>query len=568
MTSTSHARRWLILLAVSLGLFMALLDATIVNIAVPSIMKDLDASIASVSWVLNSYNLALAVLFLSVGRIADRFGQKRLFMLGLGLFTAFSLAAGFAPSIDWLIVFRVGQALGAAAMVPISLTILLGVFPRSQHGLATGLWAALGAVAAALGPSLGGVLTEYGSWQWIFFINVPVGIAALLATWRLVPEHKRAADARIDVGGIALSAVTLSALTLALIQGNEWGWESGRILGLFAAAVVGALAFVVWERRARQPMLDLRLFRIRSFAGANAAFLLMGVAMMGSVFLLVIFMVNVMGFSELRAGIAITPMPITGLLLAPVVGKLVDRWGPRLPAVVGALAFGAGLLAMSSLDASATLSDVAWRAVVLGVGMGFAMPSFMASGMGSVPEEHGGVASGAINTARQLGFVLGVAVLVAVFSHTMTTAVNDAKTEAVRVVENHAGITSGMKTQALAAVNATSADALTGAAGSEATGSGATGAEAAGSRAADLFDAAPEGATPAQEARLEPLKAQIQEAYRREIGGAFRVPFLVAAAAAFLILLPAVYTGRHLGAHSGDHERVRTPLPLGEGSEC
>ena len=164
-TSGTGDHRWLTLAAVSLGLFMALLDATIVNIAVPAIMKDLTASVSSVSWVLNSYNLALAVLFLSMGRIADRFGQKRLFLMGLGLFTAFSLAAGLAPTIDWLIVFRLGQALGAAAMVPISLTILLGIFPREQHGLATGLWAALGAIAAALGPTLGGLLTEYGSWH-------------------------------------------------------------------------------------------------------------------------------------------------------------------------------------------------------------------------------------------------------------------------------------------------------------------------------------------------------------------------------------------------------------------
>lgn len=544
MSSIASSRRWLVLVAVSLGLFMALLDATIVNIAVPSIMKDLDATVSSVSWVLNVYNLALAVLFLSVGRIADRFGQKLLFTLGLGLFTVFSLAAGLAPSIGWLVVFRIGQAVGAAAMVPISLTILLGVFPRSQHGLATGLWAALGAVAAALGPSLGGVLTEYGSWHWIFFINVPFGIVALVASWRLVPEHRRAADARIDFGGVVLSAAALFSLTLALIQGNEWGWTSAGILGLFAAALAAGAAFVVWEVRTRQPMLDLRLFRIRSFAAANGAFLLIGVGMMGSVFLLVIFMVNVMGFSELKAGIAITPMPLVGLVLAPLVGRLVDRSGPRVPAVIGALGFAAGLLALSRLDASASLGDIAWRAVVLGVGMGFSMPSFMAAGMGSVPDDQGGVASGAINTARQLGFVLGVAVLVAVFSHTMTTALQGAKAQAATLVDR-AGVPAETKAQVLATVEK-------GAAG------GGPGAIGSGEASAQAPVA---GVSPEQAAALRPLVGKIQAVYKQQISDAFRLPFLVAAGAALLILIPASLTGRRLGAHTGAHERRRGVLP-------
>lgn len=547
MSTTSSDRKWLVLIAVSLGLFMALLDATIVNIAVPAIMKDLGASIASVSWVLNGYNLALAVLFLSVGRIADRFGQKRLFALGLGLFTLFSLAAGLAPSIEWLIVFRLGQAVGAAAMVPISLTILLGVFPREQHGLATGLWAALGAVAAALGPSLGGLLTEYGAWQWIFFVNVPVGVVALLATWRWVPEHRRAALARIDVGGIALSAIALFAVTLALIQGNDWGWTGGRTIALFVTAAVGTVAFVFWEIRAREPMLDLRLFRIRSFAASNAAFLLIGVAMMGSVFLLVIFMVNVMGYSELKAGIAITPMPITGLVLAPLVGRLVDRIGPRLPAIVGALGFSLGLLAMAQLDAGAGLGDVAWRAVILGVGMGFSMPAFMSAGMGSIPDEHGGVASGAINTARQLGFVLGVAVLVAVFSASMTTALDAAKADVQTMVGRQPGLPAAMKAQVAGRLDAASSSLKAGA-------SGQSGGEFLGDP--------PPGATPQQIAQLKPLEAKIEHVYRTQIGGAFSLPFYVAAGASFFILLPATLTGKRLGAHAGAHER-RGPLVIG-----
>jgi len=547
LATPGSPRKWLVLIAVSLGLFMALLDATIVNIAVPAIMRDLHASIASVSWVLNSYNLALTVLLLSMGKIADRFGQKRVFVGGLLTFTAFSLAVGLAPSIGWLIAFRVAQAVGAAAMVPISLTILLGVFPREQHGIATGLWAALGAVAAAAGPTLGGLLTEYGSWHWIFFVNVPFGVAAVVASLVYVPERRRAGATRIDLGGLALSAVSLFSLTLALIEGNDWGWTSLRVTGLFGVAILGALAFVVWELRASAPMLDLRLFRIRSFAAANSAFLLIGVAMMGSIFLLVIFMVNVMGYSELHAAIAITPQPLTGLLLAPIAGRVVDRWGPRLPGVIGALGFSGGLLALTQLNASSGLGDIVWRTVILGVGMGFSMPGFMAAGMGSLPEEHGGVGSGAINTARQLGFVLGVAVLVAIFTSSMTTALSTATTQAKAVVAQQPGLTQPMRMQVDGALERMQQSAV----------QGGTAGSAALKDPLAALPAPPAGSPQAVQAAT--LKARVHAIYRDQIGGAFKTPFTVAAGVAFLIVIPALFTGRRLGAHLGAHEGKIAP---------
>ncbi|MEI6449510.1 MAG: MFS transporter [Actinomycetes bacterium] len=244
-------RKWLVLITVSLGLFMALLDATIVNIAVPAIMADMGAGVARVSWILNAYNLGLLVLILAIGRFSDRLGQKRVFLFGLVVFTGFSLACGLSPSIGWLIAFRVGQSVGAAALIPVSLSILLGAFPQRQHGLATGAWGGIGAVAAAAGPTLGGLLTQYANWNWIFFVNVPIGLAAIFLVLAFVPEHRRATSGGFDPVGVGVSAAGFFVLTLALIQGNDWGWTSTAVISLLISAAVLLGAWVIWELRAR-----------------------------------------------------------------------------------------------------------------------------------------------------------------------------------------------------------------------------------------------------------------------------------------------------------------------------
>ena len=223
-----HPRKWWILIVVSFGMFMALLDVTIVNIAMPAIITDLDATLSQASWVLNAYNLVLAVFFLSMGRVADRYGQKRVFIFGLVTFTLFSLLCGFAPNIEWLIAFRAGQGLGGAAVLTISLAIVLGAFPKRQQGTAVGIWGALGTAAAAVGPVLGGVLVTYGHWSWIFFVNVPIGIVAVIVCARIIPrgERKERAEGGIDIPGMVISGAGLFCLTLALVEGDTWGWTS------------------------------------------------------------------------------------------------------------------------------------------------------------------------------------------------------------------------------------------------------------------------------------------------------------------------------------------------------
>ena len=310
---------------------MSLLDSTIVNIAIPAIVTDLKTNISVVSWVLNAYNIGLAVFFLTFGRLADRFGQRLIFVGGIVLFGGFSLACGLAPNIGWLIVFRVGQSLGAAAMVPVSLTILMSAFPRHQHSMATALWGVMGSVAAAVGPTLGGVLVQYVSWHWIFYVNVPIAVITLAGTFWLVPEHKRAGETGVDLPGIALSGAAFFALTLGLIQGNDWHWSSWRLL---VGGVVLLAAFGFWEAKARSPMLNLRLFRIRSFVSATGSMFFIGTAVGGALFLIVIYMVNVLGYSELRAALAVTPMPAVGVVLGPVIGRFMNKIGPALLAAV------------------------------------------------------------------------------------------------------------------------------------------------------------------------------------------------------------------------------------------
>ncbi len=537
-------RKWWILFAVSFGMFMALLDVTIVNIAIPTIMDDLSASVADVSWVISAYSLTLAVLFLSMGRVSDKFGQKRTFLaVGVVCFTIFSLLCGLAPNIQWLIVFRVGQGIGGAALAPISLAILLGAFPARERGAAVGIWGAIGSVAGAVGPSLGGVIIQYLSWHWIFFVNVPVGIVALLVGWRVIPNRPVAGAVRgVDLPGLGISAVGLFCLVLALIQGNDWGWTSTRTLALFGVAIVSYPLFLWWESHTETPMFDLRLLRIRSFTAANSAMFFVGTAMGGAAFLLVLFLVSVLGYSELQAALAITPMPLTGLVVAPFVGRLVDRVGPRIPGVVGALFFVAGLVLLAQLDGEASATDAMWRTVLLGAGIGFSMPTFSAAAMGSLPPHVAGVGSGALNTLRQVGFSLGLAVVVAVFSHALIVNSQEAAASAVAYVQTRTELPAKTRAAISAAIL------------KQADNPQEARAVVSGGSLPGVPAAAP--GTPAAAAQAE-IGAAIAAIFRDTLARSFAWPFYAAAVAAALAAIPALFTGRRLGEHEGHHELTR-----------
>ncbi len=416
MAGAGHPHKWLVLTAVSTGLILGILDASVVNIAIPTLMTGLSATVAQISWVLNAYNVAQAVLFLTLGRLAERFGQRVVFIGSLIVFTVFSLACGLSPNVEWLIVFRIGQAVGAAGIVPISLIILLSAFPPREHGLATGLWGSLGTLAAIIGPPIGGVLIQYASWRWIFFMNVPIGIAAVGIAVFVVPEFRRdAGGAGIDLPGIVLSGAAIGCLILAIIQGDSWGWGSASVIGLLVAAVALNGLFLWWERRAPRPMLALGLFRITPFSVSTAMMIIGGIGIGGGMLLLILFMVNVLGYSALWAAIGTVPMAAVAMVLSPFSGRLVDRIGPRQLAALGAILFALAFILLAQLDEGSSLWDISWREAILGFGMSFTMPALTAAGLTPLPETSKGVGSGVNSTARAFGNSLGIAVLLAVF---------------------------------------------------------------------------------------------------------------------------------------------------------
>src|SRR5215211_9050185 len=323
---TAENRKWWTLGAVGFGLFMIMLDNTVVNVALPTIQRELGAGLSELEWIVSGYALTFAALMLTGGKLADLFGRRRIFVIGLAMFSGSSLACALAPSAGFLIGARVAQGAGAALMNPATLSIITATFPPRQRGTAIGIWAGVSALALAIGPLVGGLLTEHISWSWIFFVNVPIGVIAIAASLLLIPESKdESAEQRLDMPGLLTSGVGLFALTYGLIEANTYGWTSGRILGAFAVAVTMLLAFVLLELRQRIPMLDLSLFRSGTFAGANLAVLLVALAMFGVFFFVSLYMQGVLGYSAVKTGAAFLPMTVLIVLVAPVAGKSSDR---------------------------------------------------------------------------------------------------------------------------------------------------------------------------------------------------------------------------------------------------
>jgi EmrB/QacA subfamily drug resistance transporter len=413
--STKSRTVWTFVIT-SAALFMASLDNLVVTTALPSIRDHLHASLTGLQWTVNAYTLTFAVLLLTGASLGERFGRRRLFIIGLGLFTAGSAAAALAPSIGTLVAARALQGVGAAVLIPLTLTLLSAAVPPQRRGLALGAWGAVGGLAIAIGPLVGGAVVEGASWQWIFWLNVPIGIALLPIAWARLTESRGSATT-LDLPGLILASVGLLGIVFGVVRGNAHGWTSATVLGPMVAGGLLVLAFIAWEQRAREPMLPLHLFRSRGFAMTNVASLLMFFGMFGSIFLLAQFLQVVQHYSPLEAGLRTLPWTAMPVLIAPIAGSLSDRIGGRTLLATGLAmqAIGLGWLAVISSPTVPYLSLVP-AFVVSGIGMSLFFAPVANVVLSSVRRDQEGIASGANNAIRELGGVFGVAVLGAVFS--------------------------------------------------------------------------------------------------------------------------------------------------------
>jgi EmrB/QacA subfamily drug resistance transporter len=410
-------RKWWTLAAVSFGLFMIMLDNTVVNVALPSIEKDLHISISQLEWIVTAYALVFAALLITGGKLADLFGRRKIFVVGLAVFSLSSLACGFAPSAGFLIGARAVQGVGAALMNPATLSIITATFPPKQRGQAIGIWAGVSALALAIGPLAGGLIVDNIGWNWIFFVNVPVGVLGIVVSQYFIGESRDTShEQSIDLPGLLTSGGGLFALSYALIEGNQHGWASGEILGLFAAAAALLAAFVVLESRQRLPMLDLSLFRIGSFVGANLVAMLVSLGMFGVFFFVSLYVQNILGYTPTKAGAIFLPMTILIILIAPIAGKASDRVGGRWLMGGGMTILSVSLLLYQRVGLHSTFWTLFPAMILGGIGMAMTMSPMTSVAMGSVPVDKAGVGSGVLNSFRQVGGSLGIALMGAILA--------------------------------------------------------------------------------------------------------------------------------------------------------
>ncbi len=423
-------RKWWTLVSVAFALFMIMLDNTVVNVALPSIQRDLGIGVSELEWVVTAYALSFAVLMLTGGKLADMYGRRRIFLVGLAVFTISSLFCGLAGSAEFLIAARVVQGVGAAFMMPATLSIIAATFPARERGAALGIWAGVSAMALALGPLVGGLITEEISWNWVFYINVPVGIVGLVAARLIISESRDTSkEQRLDVPGLVTSGVALFALVFALIEASTYGWSSSIIIGLFAAAAVFGVAFVVLELRARLPMFDMTLFRNSTFAGANVVALLVSLAMFGVFFFVSLYMQNVLGYSAVRAGASFLPMTLLIILVAPLAGKVSDRIGSRNLMASGMTLVATSLLLFAQLQPDSSYWVLLPPMIVGGIGMAITMTPMTAAALSAVPVDKAGVGSGMLNTFRQVGGAVGIALMGAILAAAASSSQADGATE-------------------------------------------------------------------------------------------------------------------------------------------
>jgi EmrB/QacA subfamily drug resistance transporter len=415
-----YEHKWRIFGVMMIGWAMSLLDVSIVNISIPTLEREMSTNVATVTWVINAYNIVFAVLLVSMGRLADQLGRKRFFIVGLIVFTIGSALCASAWSIEWLIVFRVIQGAGAGILAPLGFAMTVLVFPPEQRGRGLALIAVVALVSSALGPVLGGALVEIADWHWIFLINIPFGVLGVVLCIRWWPETwDLSAGREVDLGGMVLLGASVLFLTVALVEANPFGGDLPLWLSLMQAAILLGAAFVWWERRAVNPMITPALFANKQFRNANIGMVFFAAGAIGTLLLLSLVFTNLWGYEPIEAALALVPVPLMGLVVWPFAGRVADTKAPGEIARPALIVMAVGMLWVSFLPSTA---ENAWTylrilpgLLMIGVGMGIGFPSLNVGAMGAVAGPELGLASGVLNTARQLGAAIGVAILIATF---------------------------------------------------------------------------------------------------------------------------------------------------------
>jgi EmrB/QacA subfamily drug resistance transporter len=417
----SRRGRITVLLICSMSLLIVGLDVTIVNVALPSIGRDFGASVSGLQWTVDAYTLVLASLLMLSGSTADRFGRKRTFLIGLATFTAGSLLCSLAPGIGWLVAFRMIQAVGGSMLNPVAMSIITNTFTvPKERAQAVGVWAAVVGVSMALGPVIGGLLVNSVGWRSIFWINLPVGVAAIILTLRLVPESKAEKPRGVDVPGQALIIVLLASLTYGIIEVPNRGWGAPVILGSFSLAFLSLLALVFEERRRSEPLINLRFFHSVPFSGAAVAAVATFATLGGFLFLNTLYLQEVRGFSPLKAGVFTLPMAVMTMVLPPVSGRLVGHRGSRIPLVIAGSCLTVACLMLSTIGAHTSFLWLAVAYVIFGIGFGFVNAPITHAAVSGMPRAQAGVASAIASTSRQVGSTMGVAVVGALLTAHLT----------------------------------------------------------------------------------------------------------------------------------------------------
>ncbi len=447
-------RKWRVLIVVCVAVFMLLLDITVVNVALPNIQKELHTSFTDLQWVVDAYALTLAAMMLNAGSLGDLLGRKRVFLSGIVVFTVSSAFCGAATTPLWLILARGAQGIGGAAMFAVSLAIISQEFHGRERGTAFGLWGATVGLAVAIGPLVGGALTTYVGWRWIFFVNIPIGIVCVAGGLRELVETRDEEHGGFDLPGLLTLTAGLFSLVLGLLRGNDWGWSSGRVVGLFLAGAVLLGAFAAIELRRRSPMLDFRLFRVPTFTGAQITAFSISSGMFAQFLFLPLYLENVLGYSAVAAGVRFLPLSLVSFVVAPIAGRLSTRVPVRFLLSGGLALCGVALLLMWGIALDSTWTTLLAGFLVAGVGIGLVNAPLASTSVSVVEPRRAGMASGINNTFRQIGIATGIAALGAIFQSRITSHIAASDIPQRFVQPFSEAVSSGATQQALQAVPA------------------------------------------------------------------------------------------------------------------